>query len=164
MVDSACCCFGSSLICIFLRTAPPGGERRLLLLVVSVHLLHRIEYIMAPWTTRLVLLLFWCGAVLAFDCKDGHQGPPPVKPQRPLPNARPAPENRTFTSPELERQLKNLTSLKWKNAELRTLLWNCLPHTLVRYTATPWSHPALPATGCYMSSSCHFRSYFLFNT
>eukprot|EP01079_Euglenida_sp_SAG-EU17-18_P007205 gene7205-173_t len=73
------------------------------------------------------------------DCKQGHLGPPPVPPSRPLPRARPSPSHRTFASEAVDRHLDQLVNNRtWRNSELATLLWNCLPNTL---DTTVWQAP-----------------------
>lgn len=75
----------------------------------------------------------------AIDCKDGHTGPAPTPYTRPLPENRPLEKDRTFISPELEKQLSLLVHNKtWHDPELATLLWNCLPNTL---DTTIWEAP-----------------------
>lgn len=48
----------------------------------------------------------------------------------PLPHARPALGQRTFSSPALEQTLGELAAKPWRDPELRTLFMNCLPMTL----------------------------------
>ena len=71
------------------------------------------------------------------QCNHGHTGPSPSPAARPLPNRRPG--NRTFSSPAVEARLRTLRYHQtWKNPELATLLWNCLPNTL---DTTVWHSP-----------------------
>ena len=68
------------------------------------------------------------------------QGPSPAPPTHPLPNARPPPKNRSFVSPAIERRLSFLVHNKtWRDPNLATMLWNCLPNTL---DTTVWAAPA----------------------
>jgi hypothetical protein len=47
-----------------------------------------------------------------------------------LPSARPAPGQRTFSSPIVELTLEELAAKRWRDPQLLTLLQNCLPMTL----------------------------------
>ena len=72
--------------------------------------------------------------------RSGCQGPSPAPPTHPLPNARPPPKNRSFVSPAIERRLSFLVHNKtWRDPNLATMLWNCLPNTL---DTTVWAAPA----------------------
>ena len=72
-------------------------------------------------------------------CNHGHSGPTPAPPSRPLPRARPALANRSFVSPAIEKHLSFLVHNKtWKDPDLATMLWNCLPNTL---DTTVWAGP-----------------------
>jgi hypothetical protein len=85
-----------------------------------------------------------------FDCKQGHKGPSPTPASRPLPRVRPPANSRTFTSPELEKQLGMLVNNKtWHNPELATLLWNCLPNTL---DTTVWQAPTAKDPRSFIST------------
>lgn len=87
---------------------------------------------------------------LPFDCKDGHSGPSPAPPSRPLPRVRPAKKDRAFTSPELERQLDALVNNRtWRDPELASLLWNCLPNTL---DTTVWQSPTAKDPRSFIST------------
>jgi hypothetical protein len=84
------------------------------------------------------------------DCKQGHKGPSPTPATRPLPRVRPPAVNRTFTSPELEKQMGLLVHNKtWRNPELATLLWNCLPNTL---DTTVWQAPTAKDPRSFLST------------
>tara|TARA_B110000208_G_scaffold173211_1_gene216830 strand:- start:177 stop:1781 length:1605 start_codon:yes stop_codon:yes gene_type:complete len=92
-------------------------------------------------TTSLLLLYlvyYPIYEVVAVDCKQGHHGPSPTPPTRPLPRVRPPAAERTFTSPAIEAKLAELMARTWINPELATMLWNCLPNTL---DTTVWQAP-----------------------
>eukprot|EP00038_Savillea_parva_P009771 m.185743 g.185743 ORF g.185743 m.185743 type:complete len:651 (+) comp16548_c0_seq1:100-2052(+) len=73
-------------------------------------------------------------------CNHGHSGPAPTPPTRPLSRVRPPAVNRTFTSPAVESHLDELVNKRtWRDPELATLLWNCLPNTL---DTTVWASPS----------------------
>ena len=72
-------------------------------------------------------------------CNHGHSGPSPAPPSTPLPRVRPSPENRSFFSPAVERALAALVfNRTWRDPELATLFWNCMPNTL---DTTVWQAP-----------------------
>ena len=88
--------------------------------------------IVAAW------LVAWLTAAAAASCGHGHSGPPPSPPARPLPLRRPPAAQRTFHSPEVERQLEAMLNRSWLDPELRTLFHNCMPNTL---DTTVWQAP-----------------------
>lgn len=72
-------------------------------------------------------------------CNHGHSGPAPTPPTHPLPRVRPPVPNRTFISAAVEAKLDQLVNKRqWRDPELATLLWNCLPNTL---DTTVWQAP-----------------------
>ena len=72
-------------------------------------------------------------------CNHGHSGPSPTPPANPLPRVRPPLKNRTFVSPALEHHLSQLMNRTWRDPDLASMLWNCLPNTL---DTTVWGAPA----------------------
>ena len=94
-------------------------------------------------TVVMFLVLLAHVATASGQCNHGHTGPSPTPPAHPLTDRRPATSNRTFTSPAVEARLHallhdNNQTRRWKNPELATLLWNCLPNTL---DTTVWHIP-----------------------
>ena len=72
-------------------------------------------------------------------CNHGHSGPSPTPPTHPLPRVRPPKANRSFVSPAVERALAALVDNRtWRDPELATLFYNCLPNTL---DTTVWQAP-----------------------
>lgn len=71
-----------------------------------------------PWALSVV------GFLLAVDSTSAE----------PLPRVRPPsrqfPQNRTFVSPAVDARLAELEQRSWRDPDLFTLLWNCLPNTL----------------------------------
>ena len=75
----------------------------------------------------------------AASCDHGHSGPPPSPPSRPLPLRRPPVSQRTFHSPEVERQLEAMLNRSWL---VRTGPSNGGPPPQRYHPHTPRSRPA----------------------
>ena len=97
------------------------------------------------------LVAAWLTTATSASCDHGHSGPPPSPPSRPLPLRRPPAAQRTFHSPEVERQLEAMLNRSWLDPELRTLFRNCMPNTL---DTTVWQAPtaAHPSLSTFIST------------
>ena len=99
--------------------------------------------------TTLLLALAHLGTAVPAGCDHGHHGPPSPPPSRPLPRCRPPPSARTFASAAVDARLSELVNRTWKDPELATLLWNCLPNTL---DTTVWQAPSGAESRTFVST------------